>query len=335
MRTYRRAFTLIELLVVIAIIAVLIGLLLPAVQSAREAARRAQCVNNLKQIGLALHNYHDANAVFPPAKIYSASPYTPNDPAGLGLVLGTTAFTIILGNIEQTPALNAYNFSLPSCDGTGAANPTLVGGPTGFLANTTVVGMVIGTYLCPSDVTPARVDWTTGNSLYRMTNGQRSNYILASGQYYDGYPATSLNSSKPDDAGIFVGNDMSTSIGEITDGTSNTVLTGEARTEKLQARYGPYWGAGAWTSTHGLAYPPTIEEFTCWLPNGLPLIPLQTASNPKKLQYAWTFGSRHPGGVNMGFADGSVKFIKNTVNPYVWYSINTMKGQEVVSADSY
>src|SRR5262245_12771733 len=104
-----RAFTLIELLVVIAIIAVLIALLLPAVQAAREAARRSQCINNLKQMGIAFHNYNSANGALPPAKIYSGSCSVGSNPGGL--VLNTTAFTMILGFIEQTSLLNAYNFS--------------------------------------------------------------------------------------------------------------------------------------------------------------------------------------------------------------------------------
>jgi prepilin-type N-terminal cleavage/methylation domain-containing protein len=127
MMSARRGFTLIELLVVIAIIAVLIALLLPAVQAAREAARRIQCVNNLKQLGLAIHNYHDANSMMPPGVIASAA-------CGRGIFIGcqnTPWFVLLLPQFEQQTLANAFNFSL------GSEGP-LLPGPAGFFANSTV-----------------------------------------------------------------------------------------------------------------------------------------------------------------------------------------------------
>src|SRR6516165_1694166 len=140
----RRGFTLIELLVVIAIIAVLIALLLPAVQSAREAARRAQCINNLKQIGLALHNYHTANDKFPMAcsknPLWGAGD-TDGD-WGYGRWTGWSAQALLLGYMEQTPLYNAANFAL----GPGTAGATL-----GSLPNSTIYNTVISSFRCPSD----------------------------------------------------------------------------------------------------------------------------------------------------------------------------------------
>jgi prepilin-type N-terminal cleavage/methylation domain-containing protein len=126
----RRAFTLIELLVVIAIIAVLIALLLPAVQSAREAARRAQCVNNLKQIGLALHNYESVNGALPPPKLRSGSCTSAYLAGGstTGTIMNTTLFAMILPQIEQMPLANAYNYSQAS------ANEAWAGPATGLAA---------------------------------------------------------------------------------------------------------------------------------------------------------------------------------------------------------
>src|SRR5262245_25088723 len=165
----RRGFTLIELLVVIAIIAVLIALLLPAVQAAREAARRSQCTNNLKQMGLALHNYHSANNAFPPAKIYAGSCSTASN-GGAGLVLNTTAFTLILGYMEQTPLYNAYNFNQVSSNAAWSYAPPASSGPPNRVpmgtawVNTTVVGSMIASYVCPSDRYPAQVHPSIGPS---------------------------------------------------------------------------------------------------------------------------------------------------------------------------
>src|ERR1700736_1935972 len=129
-RCRRRAFTLIELLVVIAIIGVLIALLLPAVQKVREAASRMSCTNNLKQIGLALHNYHDANRGLPPAKINSGSSstrFTPsyyaNRDGGVFKVYNHTGFTLLLPYIEQDNLYRQFDFTKPSCNSSWSADP--------------------------------------------------------------------------------------------------------------------------------------------------------------------------------------------------------------------
>ena len=138
----RRGFTLIELLVVIAIIAVLIGLLLPAVQAAREAARRAQCVNNLKQLGLALHNYISASNVLPPGRIWpSTGTSFPTIFAG---AQNTTWFCLMLPLIEQGNLGNAFNFTL----GSEGPNAPL---PLGFFANSTLAQTKMAMFQCPSD----------------------------------------------------------------------------------------------------------------------------------------------------------------------------------------
>jgi prepilin-type N-terminal cleavage/methylation domain-containing protein/prepilin-type processing-associated H-X9-DG protein len=334
----RRGFTLIELLVVIAIIAVLIALLLPAVQSAREAARRAQCVNNLKQIGLALHNYSSTTNVFPAAKIYSGS-CSVHSNGGQGLVLNTTLFTMLLGNLEQTQLLNAYNFSQASSNsawgggGTpsdGPPNTNLVGSS---FVNTTVTSTLVASFACPSDQPPPLVNDTntaTSNP-YARTNAMRSNYAGYSGIYTDyNCPGPTLGNQYYNKSfvGLFV-NDVFVSIPEMRDGTSNTMAVGEERQIHTSTSYGPYWGCGTHTSTHMYAFSTTYSASAInWMPNAV-------YPGGNGLQYAWGAGSWHPGGVNTVFADGSVRFIKNNISPVIWGAIATYAGSEVVSADSY
>jgi hypothetical protein len=121
------------------------------VQAAREAARRSQCVNNMKQIGLALHNYESANNSLPPAKLYSVGTTTTSkDPQGVGMVLNTTCFTMILNGLEQTARFNAYNFSVPLCNSINSGvNTKVVGGATAYLANTTVTSQAIKSSVNP------------------------------------------------------------------------------------------------------------------------------------------------------------------------------------------
>jgi prepilin-type N-terminal cleavage/methylation domain-containing protein/prepilin-type processing-associated H-X9-DG protein len=341
--TRRRAFTLIELLVVIAIIAVLIALLLPAVQNAREAARRAQCTNNVKQISLAMMNYESANGAFPPAKVYGNTCLQSN--GGTGRVLSTTAFTMVLNYLEQTALYSGYNFSHTSVNGGVAPNNVIVGTS---LVNTTVIGTRVAAYTCPSDANPATVVNDPSTSYYSRQNAMRSNYLVSSAVYNDySCPGTGATMPAPASRGAFF-NDLSTTMANIVDGTSNTFLVGESLnglghyqgTAKTISDggygYGPYWGAGTHTSTHGVINPPTTSSAFAYTPNGKTGVLYPAFAPEQKIRpYAWNFSSKHPGGVNMGMADGSVRFVKDSINVYAWSGLATIAGNEIVSADSY
>ena len=196
-----RGFTLIELLVVIAIIAVLIALLLPAVQAAREAARRIQCTNNLKQIGLGLHNYHQTVNSFP-----------------LGATLVTTNYgsvtygcwsaqALMLPYVEQAPIFNSANFSL-----------AVAYGALGQLVNSTVVNTNLAMFLCPSDALAATAGAGTPASPYTFNNNN-----------YFGSMGTTTRPSNANTTGIFTGGGSNSyGIGSVTDGTANTVAFAES-----------------------------------------------------------------------------------------------------------
>ena len=204
-RTRRtRAFTLIELLVVIAIIAVLIALPLPAVQQAREAARRTQCKNNLKQLGLALHGYHDTNLRFPAAMYWSNFPggglVNPTNSGGINQ-MGPSWMVAILPQIEQGPLFQTTNFSAAISDNT----------------NANIVKQQIPGYLCPSDPYA-----NAGNKLTRFGNQwARGNYAASGyGQYGNG----NISGAGTNDRGLMGFNGWSY-IAQVVDGTSNTVAS--------------------------------------------------------------------------------------------------------------
>ncbi len=331
----QRGFTLIELLVVIAIIGVLIALLLPAVQSAREAARRAQCTNNLKQIGLAMHNYHSSNGGFPPPKIWPGSGRL--NPGGLAL--NTTGFVMILGHLEQQAMHNAYNFSQTSCNSVYKNNTQVIGN---YQVNTTVTSALLSVYNCPSDE-QATTKTYQPNTLthYSMYEARRCNYVFCTGWYTDYDSPGQQNYRSPRQyQGVFY-MDLSSSVGDIKDGTSNTTMVGESPQEHISSVYGPYWGVGTHTSTCGTVRPPFYQakpypSHVQWMPNANYHPATQAPTyNPRKLGYAWTMGSHHSGGLNMLFADGSVRFIKNSISAATWWAINTRDGKEVVSSDQY
>jgi prepilin-type processing-associated H-X9-DG protein len=335
---------LIELLVVIAIIAVLIALLLPAVQAAREAARRSQCVNNLKQIGLAIQNYHDVNLLIPPSGNENYTLAYNNDLSMKGRLLPF---------MEQTSLYNSYNMF---------AN---YGNAVQFTFTTTTVN----TFLCPSDANiPGGTITFSGTA-----------YIGASGNYPNNIGTYLGNNSGIMDGPAFVFPTASNSYGPpltfaaVLDGLSNTVIFSEwvkgkngsastgldqtwvaavsytSRTTAIPVatlntacqasnkiyqevsgtnwnKKGELWFYQACGTGGGYSHVNTPNTKACYFQN-------ETSSAP----YYTLVGasSNHPGGVNVGFLDGSVKFIKSTISPTTWQAIATYSGGEVISADSY
>jgi prepilin-type N-terminal cleavage/methylation domain-containing protein/prepilin-type processing-associated H-X9-DG protein len=396
----RRGFTLIELLVVIAIIAVLIALLLPAVQSAREAARRAQCVNNMKQIGLAVHNYLSANNVVPPLMII----YSPVGGKNTGQAFSPLAR--MLPYLEQTQIYNAINFNV--APRWGAGDGDIVGSMNGSTAdcdswgliNATATANQINSFLCPSDTDLANLTYfifvpngpqnLVGRYNYPM-NGGANPFRSANGGALNGPAyiptfaaavanAAGLSSPEMPSGGgpAAFGNliaDNPVSIAMFTDGTSNTVAFSEwIRGDGLQPR-GVGWGAengkdglgqiyqavtsstqfaGSTTADlqHAKACDTSVNQAYTWKGDwwiaDLTTYTHTQLPNRKSCYYSDVGGrpwvgaanvisasSRHPGGVNTAFADGSVKFIKSSVSPQAWRGIGTINGGEVVSADAY
>lgn len=335
-------FTLVELLVVIAIIGILVALLLPAVQAAREAARRSQCANNLKQIGIALQNYHDLHLVFPPAKIGagSMSYKYPAAESWRNVVTNTTGFLLLLPQLEQQPLYQLYNFNYPSslCSW-NSGGKVLAGGATTSVYNQQVYSKQLSAYTCPSDNTPAYVrnyQPDLISSPYEMNNAAGGNYLFATGVYTDYASPWNLyvgslntyNGMTASDLGPF-GNDGAAKMADIKDGTSNTIALGESKqgvSGKWSYVYGPWWGNGTHTCCHG------------WTPRDNTLTTVNGVSAPygmvygsinfdysgtlqRNQQYAWGFGSYHPAGALFVMCDGSTRFVSDNVdyfNVFIW-----------------
>jgi prepilin-type N-terminal cleavage/methylation domain-containing protein/prepilin-type processing-associated H-X9-DG protein len=292
------AFTLIELLVVIAIISVLIGLLLPAVQSAREAARRAQCVNNLMQIGIALQSYESSHETLSPGVVAESGPVT-NQPAGYGFGW----MTQILPFLELRNLYHHFNLKV------GLYEPP----------NATTRTNLIKTYLCPSDRGPTRDANRVALTSYAGVHHDVEAPIAA-----DNHGVLFLNSAVRYD--------------DVTDGTSNTLFVGE----KLIALPELGWASGSAASLRNTGVPVNASSPVMGNPAENPVTaeePDDAASDravdPNSPLYVGGFSSRHPGGANFAFGDGSIRFIKSSVNRRVFRLLGHRADGEFVDADQY
>ncbi len=349
----RHGFTLIELLVVIAIIAVLIALLLPAVQSAREAARRIHCTNNLKQLGLGMHNYESANGVLPPQMVL-----TFNRAGAVAWKSSWSATSRLTPFLELGTVYNAINYTNKVSDP----------------SNATAVSTQLSVLLCPSE--PNLQEFVSTSSAGVTTMYGVSNYAWCVGTWYT---FGGFTSSAPNPGAI--GSNLSRRFASITDGLSNTLLGAEVKTYTpsyhdcgtvpppgptgptaspdiatvlASVAAAPTSGCRAATAPAGLpggghthwsngnsfydgfttALPPNTRS-----PAGLPVLDSDMSSEDEDdggpTYAAITSRSHHPGGVNALFADGSVRFIKDSIAWSTWRGLGTVSGGEVISADSY
>jgi prepilin-type N-terminal cleavage/methylation domain-containing protein/prepilin-type processing-associated H-X9-DG protein len=319
----RAGFTLIELLVVIAIIAVLIGLLVPAVQKVREAANRLSCTNNLKQLGLALHNYETANGRYPPAgKGYGWCRQPAN---GDRTIYNFNGWFLTLPYLEQDNVLGRFDLKQASANqlmGNGADTRS-----TGQLAgdavrsgNAAIVSMVLPIFRCPSDTGDARLP---DGTVYGVTpqpsgfQGVKTNYDFSVVRTPD---CNHWRSQPPHQRRLF-GENSTTRVADVTDGTSNTLAVGETTYDRFNGR-SPAWGYRAWTMVGvDVNYGINIWEFT-------------TLTNPRRGQLGnWAAsGSLHPGGANFLYADGSVHFIPESTSLTLLVRMATMADGSVVTS---
>lgn len=307
----RLAFTLIELLVVIAIIAILVALLLPAVQQAREAARRSQCRNNIKQLGLAFHNYHDVHGMFPPGGIG----YKFTD-GGISPIVATSfgPLALILPNLDQGTLYNNLDFTKNFCDP----------------VNTPHMKTVLSALLCPSYAGPKS---SANGQWYQLAARTRfeaaiTNYLGVMGYNTSGATQTAGVAPPVANRGTFWANSDSR-LRDFTDGSSNTLIYGEYRPTILadvwatawdyDSRWAP-WAVGVVlegsVGVRGMRYGPNqIFPKNAFTVNDATLLP---------------FSSEHTGGTHMLRGDGGVAFASNNIDIGIWRALSTRAGNEVV-----
>jgi len=340
---FRKGFTLIELLVVIAIIAILIGLLLPAVQKVREASARATCTNNLKQIGLALHSFHGNYNKFPVGQYNDDGsqwgwmcfilPYVEQDALYNALVNNTASGDRMwvppnMGDGSNGLLIGFTNTSIDNIHSANAANGRCDTNQTISIGGVACVNMVIKSFICPSDILPTQKSNGFAKSNYVGNMGSTSTWGATT--YGNGNPA-GFSGAKQNGVLLHAYNNDSTwcsSIQNITDGTSNTIAVGEA-TISTNVNIGnsgnaqfPIWAGGnggSWTAGLG-----TIVS-TLRVVDGLnyPLGGVADAS----------FASKHTGGGNFAFADGSVKFLNANISATTYSALGSRNGGEPLGSD--
>jgi prepilin-type N-terminal cleavage/methylation domain-containing protein len=339
-----RGFTLVELLVVIAIIGILVALLLPAVQAAREAARRMQCSNNLKQIGLALHNYHDTYQALPPGRVRDLNKPTQNWYSN-----NISWLARILPYVEQTTVNDMIDFA-------AWGNPY-----SGAWANSPVRPIVMKSYLCPSDSGMGAVLWTDPNGVkvtgnYPNNGDGHTNYVGSTGHSWHFGPMATSNApymkgviveARTDVRGGMIG------FSAIIDGTSNTLAASECIIGFPLQVYDP---PIRWTPP-ALVLDPNVEHCTgsVYLPGGASVrargnswltgyftqeFLFTTWMTPNSRHYEcanatstnmFAARSRHPGGVEAVMTDGSTHFVADTVDYLTWAYLGGRDDGEVVS----
>jgi prepilin-type N-terminal cleavage/methylation domain-containing protein/prepilin-type processing-associated H-X9-DG protein len=388
----RQGFTLIELLVVIAIIAVLIALLLPAVQAAREASRRAQCVNNIKQLLLGLHNFESSNGTFPKGV---NEPYlnglnfnTGSDALGSDFSepFGPNWAIMILGYIDQTPLYNSSNvLGYPGWPGPYAvANASTAPNQAAYnmdWCNTTVRSTRLNVFVCPTDpmndpsnnfFQPSDIALFNAQGVsypidqakgFPLTNWARGNYGAVQGNtdpdhQINGIEDSGASPKAPGHVGM-MGENFGSTIASVTDGLSNTAAIAELRAGLTTTDVRGVWAMGlamASLAGHAKKYNPTPNNLLGFnIAQGCndggdemqagPVLGLQVP-NAALQGMGFNCGggmynsggqsrSMHPGGVNVGFGDGSVRFIKNSISNAIWIAVLAKADGIVLSSDQY
>lgn len=357
----RPAFTLVELLVVIAIIAILIGLLLPAVQKVREAAFRTQCQNNLKQLGLAMHNYHGVTGHFPESEVMPTMTPPNTYPSGWSVLAALNPY------LEQTAVYNLLDISVPMyAFGGGTSGFSIYSSPTYGANNPTAVSTTVKLFLCPSDIGFSGI----GDDSYGVTLGS-TNYAACIGTGVNG---TFVGSEYGTDGAFSAGTQFR--ITDITDGTSNTACMSESTLGNGIGGFGVSYG-------YGIPRPTPLDNYTQYvaIPFGSFAGPLTDAAcndptvancinytDPRG--FSWAQGeircteydhhrtpnsqlpdcmayvgianpqsaawrgarSRHTGGVNLLMCDGSCQFVTNSIDPGTWLALSTRASNDVIGS---